>query len=240
MEKNNDTNLNQWVDDRLCTLQHDEQWQPNPIHGFARLREQLDGGLRRRRRLGWIAAGIAAVVVICLAFPATRTLAERYASACVSLWTNFTGSHGRLTFMNQQERKIAPDFALTDHSGAKVRLSDFSGKVVLLSLWDTECAACSVEIPWFIEFQQRYEDRDFVVLSIALDKDGWSSIRPYIQEKRFNHRVMAGNEDVANLYGDSVPTALIIDRAGRIAATHIGLCTKHEFETAIESTINEH
>jgi peroxiredoxin len=240
MEKNNDTNLNQWVDDRLCSLSPDEQWQPNTSHGFARFREQFDGAHRQRRRLAWVAGGTAALIVTCLAFPATRTLAERYASACVSLWADFTASHGTLTFMKEQERKIAPDFALTDSTGAKVKLSDFRGKVVLLSLWDTECAACDVEIPWFIEFQQRYGARDFVVLSIVLDKDGWGSIRPYIQEKGFNHRVMAGNEDVAHLYGDSVPTALIIDRTGRIAATHVGLCTKHEFETAIESTINEH
>jgi peroxiredoxin len=239
MEKNNDTNLNQWVDDRLGSLHPDEQWLPNTSQGFARLQEQLDGGRGRRRRLAWIATGIATAVVLCLAFPATRTLAERYASACVSIWANFTGSHGRLAFMKQQDRKIAPDFTLTDSSGAEVRLSDFQGKVVLLSLWDTECAPCNVEIPWFIEFQQRYEDRDFVVLSIALDKDGWSSIRPYIHEKQFNHPVMAGNEDIAHLYGDSIPTALIIDRSGRIAATHVGLCTKREYETSIESTINE-
>src|SRR5262249_50166353 len=196
-------------------------------------------GPRRRLRLVWLAAGIAAAVVFCLAFPATRALAERYASACVTLWANFTGSHGKLAFMKQTDRKTAPDFALTDNAGAQVRLSDFQGKVVLLSLWDTQCAPCNVEIPWFIEFQQKYKDRDFVVLSIALDKDGWNTIRPYIEEKRFNHRVMAGNEDVAHLYGDSIPTALIIDRAGRIAVTHIGLCAKREYETAVESTINE-
>lgn len=239
MEKNNDTNLNQWVNDRLGSLHPDEQWRPNAIRGFARLQVQRDGGRRRRRRFAWLAAGIAATVVFCLAFPATRTLAERYASACVNLWANYTGSHGKLEFMKQPDRKIAPDFTLTDSTGAQVRLSDFQGKVVLLSLWDTQCAPCNVEIPWFIEFQQRYKDRDFVVLSIALDKDGWGSIRPYIEQNRFNHRVMAGNENVAHLYGDSIPTALIIDRAGRIAATHIGLCMKREYETAIESTINE-
>src|SRR5215813_8426282 len=134
MEKSNDTNLNQWVNDRLGSLHPDEQWRPNAIRGFVRLQEQLNGGRRRRRRLAWIAAAIAAAVVLCLAFPPTRTLAERYASACASLWANFTGSHGKLAFMKQTDRKTAPDFALTDNAGAQVRLSDFQGKVVLLSL----------------------------------------------------------------------------------------------------------
>jgi cytochrome c biogenesis protein CcmG/thiol:disulfide interchange protein DsbE len=166
-------------------------------------------------------------------------MAERYASACARLWAGIVGSEGTLTFTERPDRKIAPDFALTDSFGAQVRLSDFRGKVVLLSLWDTACAACNVEIPWFNEFQQRYEHRDLVVLSIALDREGWSSIRPYIEEKRINHRVLAGTEDIGHLYGDSIPTALIIDRSGRVAVTHVGFCPKREYETAIENTINE-
>src|SRR5262249_12793841 len=124
MEKNNDTNLNQWVNDRLGSLHPDEQWRPNAIRGFARLEEQRDGGRRRQRRLACLAVGIVATVVFCLAFPATRTLAERYASACVNLWANYTGWHGKLEFMKQPDRKIAPDFTLTDSTGAQVRLSD--------------------------------------------------------------------------------------------------------------------
>jgi len=166
-------------------------------------------------------------------------MAERYVSACARLWAHIVGSGGTLTFTERRDRKTAPDFALTDSLGAQVKLSDFRGKVVLLSLWDTACAACNVEITWFEEFQQRYEHRDLVVLSIALDKDGWSSIRPYIAEKKINHRVLAGTEDIGRLYSYSIPTALIIDRTGRVAVTHVGLCPKLEYETAIENTINE-
>jgi len=240
MEKNNDTNLNRWVDDRLGTLRPETQWQPDPTQRFAQLRAQLHRGKAGRKRSLYVAAGIAGCVLLLLAFPATRTLADRYVSACVRLWAHFAASGSSLTYTEQHDRKVAPDFVLKDHSGAQVRLSDFRGKVVLLSFWDTKCAACNVEIPWFIEFQQMYRHRDFVVLSVALDKDGWTSVKPYIEEKQINHPVMAGTDEVARLYSDSIPTALIIDRSGRIAVTHVGLCAKREYETAIEATINEH
>lgn len=239
MEKNENTNPSDWVDERLTALRPEAEWRPNVVQGLARLRKELDGHRTRRRRLTWAAASIAAGIVLVLCLPPTRAVAERYASACARLWGHFVGSSGTLTFTERPDRKIAPDFMLTDSSGGQVRLSDFRGKVVLLSLWDTECITCNVEIPWFNEFQQRYEQRDLVVLSIALDSDGWSSIRPYIAGKKISHRVLAGTEDIANLYGGSIPTALIIDRSGRIAVTHVGLCTKREYETAIESTINE-
>jgi len=46
----------------------------------------------------------------------------------------------------------------------------------------------------------------------------------FIDEHKINYRVMVGNDDVAQLYGaTSLPTTLIIDRSGRIAATHAGL-----------------
>jgi cytochrome c biogenesis protein CcmG/thiol:disulfide interchange protein DsbE len=239
MEKNENSNLGAWIDDRLRVIRPEAEWRPNTAGGLSRLRAQLDVRSVRRRRLIWAVAGIAAGVVLILSLPPTRAAAERYASACARLWSQYTGSHGTLVFTERSDRTIAPNFVLTDSSGTQVRLSDFRGKVVLLSLWDTECAPCDIEIPWFIEFQQRYEKRDLVVLSIALDKDGWSSIRPYIAEKKINHHVLAGTEDVAHLYGDSIPTALIIDRNGRVAVTHVGLCAKQEYETAIESTLNE-
>src|SRR5262245_53363307 len=117
MAKNNEPNLNQWVNDRLGSVRPDEQWLPDAIRGFERLQQQLDGGTRRRRLAG-IAAGIAGVI-LCLAFPATRTLAARYASACASFLADFTGSHGKLTSIKRPDRKIAPDFALTDNLGAR-------------------------------------------------------------------------------------------------------------------------
>jgi cytochrome c biogenesis protein CcmG/thiol:disulfide interchange protein DsbE len=81
------------------------------------------------------------------------------------------GSEASLTYAKLGDRKLAPDFALSDATGKSVRLSDLRGKVVLLNFWTTECPACQVEIPWFVEFQRTYRDRDLVVLGISLDGD---------------------------------------------------------------------
>jgi thiol-disulfide isomerase/thioredoxin len=53
-------------------------------------------------------------------------------------------------------RATAPDFTLTDSNGSALKLSAFKGKVVLLDFWATWCHGCKIEIPWYVEFQNKY------------------------------------------------------------------------------------
>ncbi|MEQ1885851.1 MAG: TlpA disulfide reductase family protein [Bryobacteraceae bacterium] len=132
-------------------------------------------------------------------------------------------------------RKPAPDFTLKDVNGSPVKLSDYKGKVVLLNFWATWCGPCKLEIPWFMEFEQKYKDRDFAVLGVSFDDDGWKSVKPYITEHKLNYRVMIGSEELGQLYGnvDALPTSFIIDRQGRIAAHHEGLVDKQDYQNEI-------
>jgi len=125
----------------------------------------------------------------------------------------------------EKDRKPAPEFALKDADGKTVHLADYKGKVVLLDFWATWCAPCKIEIPWFMEFEQQLKDRGFAVVGVSMDEDGWSAVKPYLQEMKINYRILMGNEQVGNIYGgvDSLPTTFLIDRQGKIASVHIGL-----------------
>jgi cytochrome c biogenesis protein CcmG/thiol:disulfide interchange protein DsbE len=124
-----------------------------------------------------------------------------------------------------KDRKVAPDFALKDAKGATVRLSDYKGKVVLLDFWATWCGPCKIEIPWFMEFQQQFKDRGFTVLGVSMDEGGWDDVKPYIEQRKINYPILLGDDVVDKAYGglDSLPTTLLIDRTGKIAAVHVGV-----------------
>jgi hypothetical protein len=51
--------------------------------------------------------------------------------------------------------------------------------------------------------------------------------------------VLLGNDQVSQLFGsiDSLPTTIVIDRAGRIASMHIGLVAKATYQKEIEGLL---
>jgi cytochrome c biogenesis protein CcmG/thiol:disulfide interchange protein DsbE len=135
--------------------------------------------------------------------------------------------------------KPAPDFTLKDSDGKTVRLSDYRGKVVLLNFWATWCGPCKIEIPWFMDFQRKNKDRGFVIIGVSMDEDGWDAVKPFVNRLGINYRVVLGNDSVSQAYGgvEALPTTFLIDREGNIAATHVGLAAKSDFEDGIEQLL---
>jgi peroxiredoxin len=136
-------------------------------------------------------------------------------------------------------RHNAPDFALKDADGKLVHLSDYRGKVVLLDFWATWCGPCKIEIPWFMDFQRKNQERGLVVLGVSMDDEGWEVVKPFVARQKMNYRVLIGNDQTAQLYGgiDALPTTFLIDREGKIADIHVGLADRREFENGIEQLL---
>lgn len=250
MEQNNEINVSRWVDDRLATLTPPEGWSPDIRKGLALLDKRRSTGAVKKRTLIWIAAAAVALCICALTFPTIQVFAQRCVDACVAetsqagqfLWNSLSSSKhrpGGVTGIG--DRKMAPDFMLRDASGKSVRLSEFRGQVVLLNFWATWCSPCKIEIPWFVEFQQVYREAGVTVLGVSLDEDGWQSVKPYIQEKGLNYRVVVGSDETTRLYGgiESLPTTLLIDKAGRIAVKHVGLVEKKTYEESLKALIAE-
>ncbi len=247
MDRNEQSEVDRMIAERFSAFRPEADWQPNLQRGLRILHERRAASQQVRRRWVAVVAGIAVVCLPIMALPASRAFTVRCVSACVqetavvrqALLGGTAPSFD--TYLKHGERKLAPDFMLMDASGRVVRLTDMRGKVVLLNFWATWCVPCGQEIPWFVDFQKANESRGFAVLGVSMDQGGWTAVRPFMAAKQINYPVMIGDDRVAALFGglQSLPLTLVIDRAGRIAAVHEGLCKRDEYERDIDALLNE-
>ncbi|MEQ1868781.1 MAG: TlpA disulfide reductase family protein [Vicinamibacterales bacterium] len=132
------------------------------------------------------------------------------------------------------------DFTLKNHEGKDVSLSSFKGKVVLIDFWATWCGPCKVEIPHFIEFQDRYGKDGLQIVGISVD-DTAEMVAPYIRDMKMNYPVLLGldHDDVLEAYGPlvGIPVSVLLSRDGKICATHTGLTGKDVFEREIKALL---
>jgi cytochrome c biogenesis protein CcmG/thiol:disulfide interchange protein DsbE len=153
----------------------------------------------------------------------------------------FVVSIGSVASLSEtQTRKAAPDFTLADAKGAPIKLSHYQGKVVLLDFWATWCHGCKTEIPWYMEFQRKYEKEGLVAIGVSMDKEGWEAVKPYLKEHPINYAIVVGTEELSGQYGVSeLPVTLLIDRDGKIADAHTGMVERDAFDKEIQALLKE-
>ncbi len=65
----------------------------------------------------------------------------------------------------------APEFAVADLDGDVIRLSDYSGNVVMVSIWATWCAPCRYEMPSMERLYGELSDEGFEILAVSIDAE---------------------------------------------------------------------
>ena len=132
------------------------------------------------------------------------------------------------------------NFTMKDVSGKDVTLADFKGKVLLIDFWATWCGPCKVEIPHFVEFQEKFGKDGLQIVGISVD-DPLEKLEPYVREMKMNYPVLQGlgHDDVQDAYGPilGIPVSVLVSRDGKICATHTGLTEKDVFEREIRALL---
>ena len=137
------------------------------------------------------------------------------------------------------EGKVAPDFTLQSIDGKTVRLSDFRGKAVLLNFWATYCAPCRIEMPWFVELQNRYGAEGLQVVGVAMDDASPNDIEKFANDLGVNYPILVGEETVGNAFGgvQFLPSTFYIGRDGKVVDKVFGLKKRNEIEEDIKRAL---
>jgi thiol-disulfide isomerase/thioredoxin len=147
--------------------------------------------------------------------------------------------------VSEKDLPDEPPVTLTNLDGAKVPLGSYKGKVVVVNFWATWCDPCFAEMPTLIELQQKFADKNFVMLGVAMDDDGKKVVEPFVQSKRFNvegqqlpmnYSIMLGNDDTTTAFGGLMgyPTTFVITPDGKIDRKITGGVELADMESEIE------
>tara|TARA_Y100001968_G_scaffold194397_1_gene178318 strand:+ start:654 stop:1688 length:1035 start_codon:yes stop_codon:yes gene_type:complete len=122
-----------------------------------------------------------------------------------------------------QKGDQAIDFTYPDINGNNVSLSDFKGKYVYVDIWATWCGPCIYEVPFLVELENQYHDKNIVFMSVSVDEN--SNLAKW--KKMINDNNMGGvqlfasgwNSQIGNDYAISatgIPRFLLFDTDGNV------------------------
>jgi len=137
------------------------------------------------------------------------------------------------------QNQSAPDFELKSLDGRTVKLSDFRGKAVVLNYWATYCAPCRIEMPWLIDFYQRYKSQGLEIVGVSMDDGNQEQVDPLAREMHVNYTILLRNHIVGDAYGGArlLPQTFLIDRDGQIVKSLMGIRTQGDFENNIKQLL---
>jgi thiol-disulfide isomerase/thioredoxin len=177
----------------------------------------------------WFMAAVA-VGLVAVAF---TPLPERVAG-----W--FSGERVSIRACSPDAPKADMAFTFKDMNGKDVKLADLKGKVVMLNFWATWCGPCRMEIPWFVELQDKYRSQGFRAIGISVD-DPPEALPPFAHQYKVNYPLVIGRDrdDVEKAFGPifAVPITVLIGRDGNVCMKHIGPVSKEQFESEIKALL---
>jgi thiol-disulfide isomerase/thioredoxin len=133
-----------------------------------------------------------------------------------------------------------PEVEGEDLDGQPLKLSDYRGKVIVVSFWGTWCGACMAKVDQEKSFVERMKDRPFALIGVNSDEDR-DQAKAIVAQQGINWRSFwdPGRKDrISVLWGVSGwPTVFVFDAQGSVVGNGISALTGSDFERAIEELV---
>jgi thiol-disulfide isomerase/thioredoxin len=146
---------------------------------------------------------------------------------------SFVSGDGATTFIKIADRKIAP--AITGLTLSGTNYTYTKDKVAVVNVWASWCSPCRAEAPTLVELANKYVDVSFIGI---LTRDNPANAEAF--ERRFkipyptliDDAILAGFK--GSLPANAIPSTVILDKQGRVAARISGVVTVASLSQLIE------
>jgi len=134
----------------------------------------------------------------------------------------------------------APASTFTLLDGSQKQTQDLRGKVTLVNFWATSCTTCVAEMPQIIATYDKFKDRGYGTVAVAMAYDPPSYVVNFVQSRKLPFDVAIDNTGVvAKAWGDVslTPTSFLVDKQGVIVKRYVGQPDFAELHKLIEKLL---
>ena len=139
-----------------------------------------------------------------------------------------------------QDKAPASSFVLLD--GTRVSTAQLQGQVALVNFWATSCTTCVAEMPELVTTHQKYKDRGYETLAVAMSYDPPAYVVNFAQTRKLPFKVAIDNTGtIAKDWGDVklTPTSYLLNKRGEIVKRYVGTPNFDELHQLIEKLLGE-
>jgi thiol-disulfide isomerase/thioredoxin len=151
---------------------------------------------------------------------------------------NYISGNGAVTFISAAEREIAPKLSGDTLYGTKF---DFAGnQIAVVNVWASWCSPCRAEVPAFIALSEKYPDVQFMGI---LTRDNLANAEVFARQLAvpypnfIDDSLLLGFRNT--LPANAIPTTVVLDKQGRVAARISGPATVGGLSKLIEQLTAE-
>jgi peroxiredoxin len=136
----------------------------------------------------------------------------------------------------------APQVAFVSLAGERITSAGLRGRVVLVKFWATDCVTCVKEMPDMVRTYNRYRNRGFELIAVAMSHNPPNYVIKYAEENRLPFQVaLDPMGEIAKAFGNVIltPTTFVIDRRGAIVLKISGEVDVARLSALLEEKLKE-
>jgi thiol-disulfide isomerase/thioredoxin len=151
---------------------------------------------------------------------------------------SFVGHSYESTFYKVGQRPVAPAVSGTTVTGQRLNLDTYKGKTVVLNFWGSWCDPCRAEAPALGQLARQLQPDGVRFVGVDI-RDEPDAALAFMQNFNVSYPSLNDPNDQIALEFQStvppaaIPTTLIIDRSGRIAARIVGASSYRELKDLV-------
>ena len=119
-----------------------------------------------------------------------------------------------------------PGMKLKDLSNNRVEMEQYYADTpILINFWTLACDPCKKEMKYLNEFNEKYSDMGFQVVSVNMDNPrSMSKVKAYVKSQKYTYTVLSDpkSEMFRKTGGKVMPYILMVNTDGTIYKRHIG------------------